>query len=149
MKPNIIESIKTATSVKSKKQVKVPYHILRIQRLIDKYKNKREKTYDTELSLFNAIEVSKKEMDQEIGKDLLQYLLYKLSDTLTDENYTRMTEHYKKGTINGIGLENFKLQNAYILVYLNALFYNYSENFQKYLLEKKLQTTKSIREPLT
>lgn len=135
MKPNIIESIKTATSVKSKKQVKVPYHILRIQRLIDKYKNKREKTYDTELSLFNAIEVSKKEMDQEIGKDLLQYLLYKLSDTLTDENYTRMTEHYKKGTINGIGLENFKLQNAYILVYLNALFYNYSENFQKYLSE--------------
>lgn len=134
MKPTMIESIKT-TSVKSKKQPIVPYHIQRLDKLINKFIKHRTRTYDTALSLFSAVEVSKKEMDQEIGKELLLYLLYKLSDTLTDENYPRQLNTYQKGTINAISIDSFILQNSYVLVYLNSLFYNYSENFQAYLSE--------------
>ena len=135
MKPKRIESIKTATSIKSKKQPKVPFYKERLNKLIKKYHRKTKQTYDTELSLFSALQASEKEMDQEIGKELLLYLLYKLSDTLTDENYSKMIDVYKKGTISGINVKNFRLQNSYVLTFLNALFYNYSENFQNYLSE--------------
>ena len=139
-KPKTIQTIKTKTNLSTKEQKKIvsPYYIIKKDKIIKKYRKKMEKTYDLELSLFNALELSEKEMELDLGKEILYYLLSKMSDDLTDENFIYLmknVDEYKIGTLGRINIKNFKLQNCYPLVFLNQLFYNYSQNFQSDLSE--------------
>ena len=141
MKPKTLETIKTKTKTNlssKEKKVNIPIYIYKKEKIIKKYHKKMEKTYDLELSLFNALELSEKEMELDLGKEILYYLLTKMSDGLTDENFYYLTKNineYKIGTLGGISIKDFKLQNCYPLVFLNQLFYNYSQNFQSDLSE--------------
>ena len=136
MKPKTLQTIKTKTKTNlssKEKKANVPIYVYKKDKIINKYHKKMEKTYDLELSLFNALELSEKEMELDLGKEILYYLLTKMSDELTDENFYYFTKNiyeYSIGTLGRISIKNFKLQNCYPLVFLNQLFYNYSQNFQ-------------------
>ena len=140
-KPKFMETVKTKTTMSNYKKLlmpSLPDHINKMNEIIKDYKNSFEKTFDIELTLFNALEESEKEMDIEIGKELLIYLLNKLGDDLTDENcyyYDYDKIEYREAYLSKIKIRHFKLQNSNIIAFLNGLFYNYSEKFQSYLKE--------------
>ena len=140
-KPKFMETIKTKTTMINFKKQSVPSepdHIIKMNEIIKDYKDTFEKTFDNELTLFNALEESEKEMDIEIGKELLMYLLNKMADDLTDENcyyYDYDKIEYHEAYLSKINIRHFKLQNSNIILFLNGLFYNYSEHFQSYLKE--------------
>ena len=76
--------------------------------------------------------------DIEVAKELLMYLLTKLGDDLTDENcyyYDYDKIEYRESYLSKINIRHFKLQNSNIILFLNGLFYNYSERFQSCLKE--------------
>ena len=66
------------------------------------------------------------------------YLLTKLGDDLTDENcyyYDYDKLEYRESYLSKINIRHFKLQNSNTIMFLNGLFYNYSERFQSCLKE--------------
>ena len=140
-KPKFMETVKTKTTMSNYKKLSLlslPDHVNKMNEIIKEYKNNFEKTFDVELTLFNALEESEKEMDIEIGKELLIYLLNKLGDDLTDENcyyYDYDKLEYREAYLSKIKIRHFKLQNSNTIMFLNGLFYNYSEKFQSYLKE--------------
>ena len=140
-KPKFMETIKTKTTMINFKKQSAPIepdHVIKMKEIIKDYKDSFEKTFDNELTLFNALEESEKEMDIEIGKELLMYLLNKMADDLTDENcyyYDYDKIEYREAYLSKINIRHFKLQNSNIILFLNGLFYNYSEHFQSYLKE--------------
>ena len=140
-KPKFMETLKTKTSMINFKKQSAPIepdHVIKMKEIIKDYKDSFEKTFDNELTLFNALEESEKEMDIEIGKELLMYLLNKMGDDLTDENcyyYDYDKIEYREPYLSKINIRHFKLQNSNIILFLNGLFYNYSEHFQSYLKE--------------
>ena len=140
-KPKFMETIKTKTTMINFKKQSAPIepdHVIKMKEIIKDYKDSFEKTFDNELTLFNALEESEKEMDIEIGKELLMYLLNKMADDLTDENcyyYDYDKTEYREAYLSKINIRHFKLQNSNIILFLNGLFYNYSEHFQSYLKE--------------
>jgi hypothetical protein len=122
------------TKTKTDKIIKKPLCIQRLEKLITKYESKLVATYDKNLALIKVLELSEGDYEHDIGVNLYSYLLSKFSDTLTNENYYTI-KNYKKGDIANISIENFKFQNVYTLIYLNALFYNDSSRFQSILEE--------------
>ena len=140
-KPKFMETIKTKTTLTNFKKhsaPKEPEYLIKMNDIIKDYKDSFEKTFDNELTLFNALEESEKELDIEIGKELLMYLLNKMGDDLTDENcyyYDYDKIDYREAYLSKINIRHFKLQNSNIILFLNGLFYNYSEHFQSYLKE--------------
>ena len=121
----------------SKQKVKeLPYVLLKIYKITKKYLSKAEKIFDNNLSIISAFISAEKEMDIEVIKEILIYLVQKLSDNLSDENCIEFNKHpelYQMGKINTISYKNFKIQNSYIINILNSLFFNYSTKFQKNL----------------
>jgi hypothetical protein len=84
-----METIKTKTTMSNYKKQSMPTqpeYVIKMNEIIKDYKDNFEKTFDNDLSLFNALEESEKEIDIEIGKEVLMYLLNKMGDDLTDEN---------------------------------------------------------------
>ena len=140
-RPKFMETIKTKTTMSNYKKQSLPsepVYIIKMNEIIKDYQDSFEKTFDNELTLFNALEESEKEMDIEIGKELLMYLLNKMGDDLTDENcyyYDYDKIEYREAYLSKINIRHFKLQNSNIILFLNGLFYNYSEHFQSYLKE--------------
>ena len=140
-RPKFMETLKTKTTMinyKKQQEPTEPDYIIKMNEIIKDYKDSFEKTFDNELTLFNALEESEKEMDIEIGKELLMYLLNKMADDLTDENcyyYDYDKIEYREAYLSKINIRHFKLQNSNIILFLNGLFYNYSEHFQSYLKE--------------
>ena len=140
-RPKFMETIKSKSTMynyKIQALAAEPDYIIKMNEIIKDYKDSFEKTFDNELTLFNALEESEKEMDIEIGKELLMYLLNKMADDLTDENcyyfdYDKI--EYREPYLSKINIRHFKLQNSNIILFLNGLFYNYSEHFQSYLKE--------------
>ena len=140
-KPKFMETIKTKTTMSNYKKQSMPTqpeYVIKMNEIIKDYKDNFEKTFDNDLSLFNALEESEKEIDIEIGKEVLMYLLNKMGDDLTDENcyyfdYDKV--EYREAYLSKINIRHFKLQNANTILFLNGLFYNYSEHFQSYLRE--------------
>ena len=140
-RPKFMETIKTKTTMSNYKKQSLPSepdYVIKMNEIIKDYQDSFEKTFDNELTLFNALEESEKEMDIEIGKELLMYLLNKMGDDLTDENcyyYDYDKIEYHEAYLSKINIRHFKLQNSNIILFLNGLFYNYSEHFQSYLKE--------------
>ena len=140
-RPKFMETIKSKSTMynfKIQALAAEPDYIIKMNEIIKDYKDSFEKTFDNELTLFNALEESEKEMDIEIGKELLMYLLNKMADDLTDENcyyYDYDKIEYREAYLSKINIRHFKLQNSNIILFLNGLFYNYSEHFQSYLKE--------------
>ena len=137
-KPKLMETIKTKTSLSKQSNIVQLPHIIKMNDIIKDYQSNFEKTFDNELTLFNALEESEKEIDIEVAKELLMYLLTKLGDDLTDENcyyYDYDKIEYRESYLSKINIRHFKLQNSNIILFLNGLFYNYSERFQSCLKE--------------
>ena len=137
-KPKMMETIKSKTSLSKQTNIVDLPHIAKMNGIIKDYQNSFEKTFDNELTLFNALEESEKEIDIDVGKELLMYLLTKLGDDLTDENcyyYDYDKLEYRESYLSKINIRHFKLQNSNIISFLNGLFYNYSEKFQSCLKE--------------
>ena len=139
IKPKLMESVKSKTTLTIRPDVKAePDYIVKMNEMIEEYQTSFEKTFDVELTLFNALKESEKEMDFEIGKELMLYLLNKMADDLTDENcyyYDYEKVEYREAYLSKITIRHFKLQNSNVITFLNCLFYNYSEQFQSYLKE--------------
>ena len=137
-KPKLMETIKTKSTLSKQSNIVQSPHIITMNNIIEYYQSSFEKTFDNELTLFNALEESEKEIDIEVAKELLMYLLTKLGDDLTDENcyyYDYDKIEYKESYLSKINIRHFKLQNSNTILFLNGLFYNYSERFQNCLKE--------------
>ena len=133
-----METVKSKTTLSKQSNIIESPHIINMNNIIEYYQESFEKTFDNELTLFNALEESEKESDIESAKELLMYLLTKLGDDLTDENcyyYDYDKLEYRESYLSKINIRHFKLQNSNIILFLNGLFYNYSERFQNCLKE--------------
>jgi hypothetical protein len=121
------KTIKTSTINKK------PKELMRIEKLVLKYKEKVKNTYDDNLSIIKVMESPESDVEAELGEELFNYILSKFSDSLTDYNFRLLINKYTVGNISHLDIRKFKFQNVYILIYLNALFYNDSERFQQIL----------------
>ena len=138
VKPKLMETIKSKTTLSKQSNIIQAPHIIKMNEIIKDYQTSFENTFDNKLTLFNALEESEKEIDIEVAKELLMYLLTKLGDDLTDENcyyYDYDKLEYRESYLSKINIRHFKLQNSNIILFLNGLFYNYSERFQSCLKE--------------
>ena len=137
-KPKLMDTIKSKTTLSKQSNITQSLYMNKMNDIIKDYQSSFEKTFDNELALFNALEESEKEIDIEVAKELLMYLLTKLGDDLTDENcyyYDYDKLEYRESYLSKINIRHFKLQNSNTLMFLNGLFYNYSERFQSCLKE--------------
>ena len=137
-KPKLMETIKSKSTLSKQSNIAQPEYIIKMYDIIKDYQTSFEKTFDNKLTLFNALEEIEKEIDIEVAKELLMYLLTKLGDDLTDENcyyYDYDKLEYRESYLSKINIRHFKLQNSNIILFLNGLFYNYSERFQSCLKE--------------
>ena len=133
-----MDTIKSKTTLSKQSNITQSLYMNKMNDIIKDYQSSFEKTFDNELALFNALEESEKEIDIEVAKELLMYLLTKLGDDLTDENcyyYDYDKLEYRESYLSKINIRHFKLQNSNTLMFLNGLFYNYSERFQSCLKE--------------
>jgi hypothetical protein len=132
----IYTRFRTKTQMMTKKVMslnKKPKELDRIKKLITKYQDKIKNTYDDNLSIIKVMDSPDSDNEAELGVELFNYIISKFSDSLTDYNFRLMNNNYKVGDVAHLNIQNFKFQNSYILIYLNALFYNDSEKFQQIL----------------
>ena len=95
--------------------------------MIEKYKTKVESTYDNNLSLIKILE-SDSDIDTDMGVELYEYIMTKFADNLSHVNFSNKDYEYEPGSIATLNIHNFKWQNIYTLIYLNAMFYHDSES---------------------
>lgn len=132
----VYTKFKTKTELVSKNIItikKKPKELDRFKKLVTKYKEKIKNTYDDNLSIIKVMDSPDSDNDAELGVELFNYIISKFSDSLTDYNFRILNSNYKVGDLAHINIKNFKFQNSYILIYLNALFYNDSGRFQQIL----------------
>ena len=113
-------------------------YLLKKLKLIEIYKSNKEKTYDNNLSIIEAYNLTKIEIEnKDVAIDIVNYLQNKLFDNLTDLNI-RTLEKDEISSIENKDISEIKFQNIYILIYLNDFFYNDSLDFQMAFLNENI-----------
>ena len=115
-----------------KKLSKLNFYIAKREKLKMIYEDLKEKKYDNNLSLIQSYQNIKEELEYDAAIPIINYLITKLFDPLTDNNKKVIEiEDYENMLKDKTNLEkHYKFQNSYILIYLNCFFYNASEDFQ-------------------
>ena len=113
-------------------------YLLKKLKLIETYKSNKEKTYDNNLSIIEAYNLTKIEIEEkDVAIDIVNYLQKKLFDNLTDLNI-RTLEKDEINSFDNKEISDIKFQNIYILIYLNDFFYNDSLDFQMAFLNENI-----------
>ena len=97
------------------------------------YEDLKEKKDNDNLSLIKSYKNIGEELEYDAAIPILNYLIEKLFDPLTGCNKKLIEpDEYERMLKEKNNLEqNFKFQNAYILIHLNNFFYNASGEFQE------------------
>ena len=151
-------SAATTHNINSEVQKKLHMGLVYKKKLIDKYRAKKETTYDEDLPLIHSYIKIEDDLEAEPGVYLSRYFQNKFCDILTDLNIrTLKPSDFDGETINAT---EFKVQNLYILRMINDVCYFApksfregfgacaSENFQNFFpfITEKIITSSTLNE---
>ena len=102
------------------------------KKLVNKYIKYKEITYDENLCMIHSLNTLTAEMEEkDFSLDLINYLQTKLFDKLTDLNIRKFNPKDLEYSSNELlNVTEYKVQNLWVLIYLNQLFYHDSLDFQ-------------------
>jgi len=148
---SISSSSYVSENVLLNKLAKLNPHIAKREKLKIIYDELKEKKYEDNLSLIKSYKSIMEEIEYDAAIPILNYLIEKLFDPLTGSNKKLIdAQEYEKMVKEKVNLSDyFKFQNAYILIYLNAFFYNASSEFQEAFSSPDIQLPKNFYEFLT